>query len=115
MAIGYKVVRLEAEKYISISTHTVSECEYSYRHITRRPPNGGALAVFTTLKDAVSFCTIFRDAKIFKVRYRKSRCKSLWTKYLFGKVFARSPLTRDYPKGTDFAESVILLEEETKL
>jgi len=106
MAYGYKVVMSDYCLYCSIDSPFPQK--YKIGKVAKQQKYHGPLAVFTNLKDARVYSTLFEmddDVVIFRCRYKKSKIK-----YFFGPV--NSPLC-NLPNGTDYAETVTLIREIT--
>jgi len=102
--LGYKVVRVGC---VYTSSTVFSRClTYEVGKITRPIKGDGPIAVFDNLEDARSFvgCT----STIFLCEYEQSLHRNLWYR-----TNSNTRLYCDFtlPQGTDFADSVKLLEE----
>jgi len=108
---GFKVCRMRGYKPQSCYNDG-RIVKYSYSKWTKRLPKCGPFAVFKRAEDAVEFCTIFglfqpssnNDFRqIFKCLYKESKEKILYDEE------KRCRKTFDIPKGTVFADEVILV------
>jgi len=125
---GYKVVykALQTDIYFScIMTDITERVIYKpNKYTSRRYKNWGPLAVFKTLKSAKIFFNNYFTGikcytyKIFKCKYKVSKQKELWRYNSFfvprinrSKMITLKESMTNPPKGTDFANQVMLLEE----
>lgn len=114
---GYKVVyALDARTKTSSNAPTACGTVYHVNKESHRRPFCGPLAVFKTKKDAIRFfkdcyMTLNSGFCIFKCKYipTKLKTKSLWGRQKDGTLI---PFEQNsVPKGTAFADTVMITEE----
>jgi hypothetical protein len=107
---GYKVVyNSPFKKQPLCSVWSPKTIPYYKGKKTKRPIKCGPLAVFNSLENAQNFASI--DDQIFKCRYKESKDKKFWFfNTINGLIEYSEYSTERLPKGTRFADWVILLE-----
>jgi hypothetical protein len=116
--IGYKVVYCEIvvfnEAFFS-ATREATPVVYVIGQPTKPDPGNGPLGVFVSLQHALDFAKLIagpsRDILVLQCEYEQSKHKTFW--YIIntpGGKHIRISRGGNPPKGTDFADSVTLLE-----
>jgi hypothetical protein len=115
LRLGWKLVKVRDNKFVSAMCRGAA-VEYSFSHSRSRPVIQtflcGPLAVFNTKRNAETFLKLEQQCNpnlegikfhIFPCAYERAAEKHLWSGGSLKKY--------NLPKGTDFAERVLLLHE----
>lgn len=78
MAIGYKLLSTNKGKLESFCNNNAYSQEYYLNEPNYPKCGNGPLAVFKTLKEAMSCCEAATGVVIYKVRYTPSKSKKVW-------------------------------------
>jgi len=109
-----KICRLEEKKLVSAFSDGI-EVEYRLGEWTKRPKDGGPLAVFDTLKHAEEFMEVMSlNHQAYACEIKKSDDSILWC---YKKEFVLPRLQKSFlPRGTILADEVKLIKKvESKI